>query len=73
MGDRALVDRFLEMMAAQAGAARNTIAAYRSDLMLSSEALNGRLGQPVARDGIAQGGGAAAVLCISRGRGTARR
>lgn len=43
MGDRALVDRFLEMMAAQAGAARNTIAAYRSDLMLASEALDGRL------------------------------
>ena len=45
MGDRALVDRFLEMMAAQAGAARNTIAAYRSDLMLASEALNGRLAE----------------------------
>ncbi|ONF95777.1 tyrosine-type recombinase/integrase [Sphingomonas jeddahensis] len=45
MGDRALVDRFLEMMAAQAGAARNTIAAYRSDLMLASEALDGRLAE----------------------------
>ncbi len=31
-GDRALVDRFLDMMAAEAGAARNTLAAYRSDL-----------------------------------------
>ena len=30
--DRALVDRFLDMMAAEAGAARNTLAAYRSDL-----------------------------------------
>lgn len=42
-GDAALVDRFLEMMAAQAGAARNTIAAYRSDLLLASEALGGGL------------------------------
>ena len=41
--DRALIERFLEMMAAQAGAAHNTIAAYRSDLMLASEALGGEL------------------------------
>ncbi len=31
-GDRALVDRFLDMMAAETGAARNTLSAYRSDL-----------------------------------------
>ena len=30
--DRELVDRFLDMMAAEMGAARNTLAAYRSDL-----------------------------------------
>ena len=30
--DRALVDRFLDMMAAEAGAARNTLLAYRRDL-----------------------------------------
>ena len=30
--DRALVDRFLDMMAAEMGAARNTLTAYRSDL-----------------------------------------
>ena len=41
--DRDLIERFLEMMAAQAGAARNTIAAYRSDLLLASVALGGRL------------------------------
>ena len=29
--DRALVDRFLDMMAAEAGASRNTLAAYRRD------------------------------------------
>ncbi len=34
MHDAALVDRFLEMMAAEAGAAGNTLAAYRSDLRL---------------------------------------
>ena len=41
--DRALIDRFLEMMAAEAGAAANTLAAYRSDLMLASRALEGGL------------------------------
>ncbi len=30
--DRALVDRFLDMMAAEAGASRHTLAAYRGDL-----------------------------------------
>lgn len=38
-GDLALIDRFLEMMAAQSGAAANTIAAYRSDLRLASDFL----------------------------------
>ncbi|RIA37128.1 integrase/recombinase XerD [Hephaestia caeni] len=42
-GDRALIERFLEMMAAEAGAAANTIAAYRSDLDLASVALDGGL------------------------------
>lgn len=37
--DRALVDRFLDMMAAEMGAARNTLAAYRSDLEVASAAL----------------------------------
>jgi integrase/recombinase XerD len=41
--DRALIERFLEMLAAEAGAARNTIAAYASDLRLASQALGGRL------------------------------
>ena len=42
-GDAALVDRFLEMMAAEAGAAANTLLAYRSDLMLASATLGGGL------------------------------
>lgn len=37
--DRALIERFLEMLAAEAGAAANTIAAYRSDLTLAAAAL----------------------------------
>ena len=42
--DRALVDRFLDMMAAEAGASPNTLAAYRNDLDRSAEAMGGRLG-----------------------------
>ena len=42
--DRALVDRFLDMMAAEAGASANTIAAYRADLERAAEALGGPLG-----------------------------
>ena len=43
--DRALVDRFLDMMAAEAGASRHTLAAYRNDLERASEALGGALGE----------------------------
>jgi integrase/recombinase XerD len=43
MNDPGLIDRFLEMMAAERGAARNTLLAYRTDLMLASEILGGRL------------------------------
>jgi hypothetical protein len=42
--DAALIERFLEMMAAEAGAAANTLAAYRRDLDGASEHLRGRLG-----------------------------
>ena len=42
--DTVLIERFLEMMSAQAGAATNTIAAYRTDLTLASEFLHGKLG-----------------------------
>ena len=43
LSDAALIDRFLEMLAAEAGAARNTVAAYRSDLALASAFLEGGL------------------------------
>ncbi|HVI99466.1 MAG TPA: tyrosine recombinase [Sphingomonas sp.] len=49
-GDRALIERFLEMMAAEAGAAANTIAAYRSDLDLASTALDGGLAEASETD-----------------------
>lgn len=37
--DRALIDRFLEMMMAERGAAKNTLLAYRTDLNQAAEAL----------------------------------
>lgn len=42
-GDRDLITRFLEMMAAEAGSARNTISAYRSDLQAASALVPGGL------------------------------
>jgi integrase/recombinase XerD len=48
--DTALIERFLEMMAAEAGAAPNTLAAYRTDLVLASRMLEGRLAAADARD-----------------------
>ena len=37
--DQALVDRFLDMMAAEAGASRHTLAAYRNDLERAAEVI----------------------------------
>lgn len=48
--DRALIERFLEMLVAEAGAAKNTVAAYASDLRLASEALGGRLASAELND-----------------------
>jgi integrase/recombinase XerD len=42
--DRQLIAAFLEMMAAEAGAARNTLLAYERDLRGASGLLDGRLG-----------------------------
>lgn len=41
--DAGLIDRFLEMLAAEAGVARNTIVAYGTDLRAASELLEGGL------------------------------
>lgn len=54
--DRALVDRFLDMMAAEAGASRNTLLAYRTDLERAAEALGGKLGD-AGSDAISKLGG----------------
>jgi len=73
--DAVLIDRFLEMMAAEAGAAANTIAAYRTDLTLASEALGG--GLAVADDqaltGLSAGWGAFARTTVARKSATLRR
>jgi integrase/recombinase XerD len=47
--DRALVDRFLDMMAAEAGASKHTLAAYRNDLDRAAEIL-GLLGAASGAD-----------------------
>jgi integrase/recombinase XerD len=47
--DRALVDRFLDMMAAEAGASKHTLTAYRNDLDRAAETL-GNLGSASATD-----------------------
>jgi len=41
--DAGLIDRFLEMMAAERGVASNTLSAYRSDLRAASKVLGGLL------------------------------
>jgi integrase/recombinase XerD len=48
--DSALVDRFLDMMAAEAGASRHTLAAYRNDLERAAEDLRGSLGKATAAE-----------------------
>src|SRR3546814_11758728 len=45
MNDSALIDRFLEMMAAERGASRNTLAAYRRDLAQAARLAQGRLAE----------------------------
>lgn len=41
--DTGLIERFLEMMAAERGVARNTLSAYRSDLVAASALVGGKL------------------------------
>ena len=54
--DQALVDRFLDMMAAEAGASRHTLAAYRSDLQRAADSLGEPLGSTDA-DAVGRLGG----------------
>jgi integrase/recombinase XerD len=48
--DKRLIDRFLEMLAAEAGASRNTLMAYGSDLQAASALLKGQLSSATADD-----------------------
>ncbi|MCI4588803.1 tyrosine recombinase [Sphingobium sp. BYY-5] len=48
--DAALIDRFLEMMAAERGASRNTLLAYRTDLTGAGDLLGGLSG--ATKDGL---------------------
>ncbi|MGN6689727.1 MAG: tyrosine recombinase [Sphingopyxis sp.] len=50
MSDGALIDRFLEMMAAERGASRNTLAAYKRDLEQAAATVRGSLGDAGADD-----------------------
>ncbi|WP_281421868.1 tyrosine-type recombinase/integrase [Stakelama flava] len=74
-GDGALIERFLEMMAAEAGASRNTIAAYATDLRLASDALSGGLADAdeAAVQRLAEGWGTLARSTVSRKASTLRR
>jgi integrase/recombinase XerD len=61
--DTALIDRFLEMMAAERGASRNTLLAYRADLLGAAEIVGGLSG--ASRGGLAALGPAWAELASS--------
>lgn len=50
LDDRALVDRFLDMMAAESGASPNTLAAYRNDLERAVDVLPSGLAEASVRD-----------------------
>jgi integrase/recombinase XerD len=63
LDDRALVDRFLDMLAAEAGASKHTLAAYRNDLERAAESL-GALGAASTTD-LARLGGQWAELAPS--------
>ena len=72
--DRALVDRFCDMLAAEMGASRNTLLAYRGDLEAAAEAI-GSLGQ-ADETGIGRLGAAWSALApatVARRSATLRR
>ena len=73
--DAALIDRFLEMLGAEAGAARNTIAAYRSDLHLASAALDGGLASAdtVSLQRLGDGWGSLSRATVARKSAVLRR
>ncbi len=62
--DRALVDRFLDMLAAEAGASPHTLAAYRNDLEQAAVAIGGSLSK-AGTDDLGRLGGKWAELAPS--------
>ena len=62
-GDQALVDRFCDMLAAEMGASRNTLLAYRRDLEAASEVIGSLEGAGSAEIGLL--GGAWSTLAPS--------
>lgn len=73
--DGAAIARFLSALAAEAGAARNTLMAYRSDLELASDALAGGLARAGAVDlnRLADGWTALARSTVARKSSALRR
>jgi integrase/recombinase XerD len=74
-GDAALIERFLEMMAAEAGAARNTLLAYGRDLRDASATLSGGLGAatPVMLQQVAESWTRLARTSVARKASALRR
>ena len=68
MSDSTLIDRFLEMMAAERGASRNTLAAYKRDLEQAAERVRGSLGEAGADDLRALMAGHASLAASSAAR-----
>ena len=75
IADAVAIDRFLEMMAVEAGAAKNTLAAYRTDLRLASEVLGGALAAAdrTAIERLAGGWSELARSSVARKAATLRR
>ena len=73
--DRALIERFLEMLAAETGAAKNTLAAYASDLWLASDAMGGALASatPAALARLGDGWGDLSRSSVARKSAALRR
>lgn len=61
--DAALIDRFLEMMAAERGASRNTLLAYRTDLQGAGQLVGGL--SDASKDALGELGAAWATLAAS--------
>ncbi len=73
--DRGLIDRFVEMLAAEAGSARNTLMAYRSDLDAASAVMAGRLGlaQPADLHRLSEGWAELSRATVARKSAALRR